>query len=209
MRRIGNHAFWRRPTHAASLLVAAVVVLGAAQPMTVFRAVTTAMEPSVIKGEAVLIDTNFYAAATPSRGDVVMLTGPRDKLVHLERVIGLPGERVQLKGGLLFIDGREAPRRKIEDYVYQFEVGLPTQILAQYVEALPLGSDGAVREHRIVKSDDDGMLNNTQVFQVPPDQYFVLGDNRDNSADSRTSLGFIPLKAIIGKAISHAGSDIE
>jgi signal peptidase I len=193
----------------AALLLVTVGIFAAAKAMTVFRTVATQMEPTVIKGEAVLIDTDAYRSHSPARGDVVMLIGPRDKNEHLFRIVGLPGERIRLRGGQLFIDDRKAPRRKIEDYVYHFEASLPAETLMQYVEALPAGPNGEVREHRIVKRDDSGPLNDTKVFAVPPDQYFLLGDNRDNSADSRFDLGFVPVSAIVGKAISHAGHDIE
>jgi signal peptidase I len=205
--RLYHHG--RHGAALAALLLASVATFVAAEAMTVFRAVSTSMEPTVPKSEAVLIDTEYYRAHTPSRGDVIMLLGPRDKNEHLFRIIGLPGEHVRLRAGMLLIDDREVPRRKIEDYVYHFEASLPGETLAQYVEALPAGPNGEVREHRIVKRDDGGPFNNTAVFEVPPDHYFVLGDNRDNSADSRTDLGFVPANAIIGKAISHAGFDIE
>ena len=199
----------RRRWAGVAALLLTVGTFATADAMTVFRAVATQMEPTVLKGEAVLIDSEAYRSHPPSRGDVVMLIGPRDKNEHLFRIIGLPGERVQLRGGQLFIDDREVPRRKIEDYEYHFEASLPAETLTQYVEALPAGPNGEVREHRIVKRDDSGPLNDTKVFAVPPDQYFMLGDNRDNSADSRLDLGLVPIGAITGKAISHGGADIE
>jgi len=177
--------------------------------MTVFHTVTTVMEPTVLKGEAVLIDTEAYRSHRPSRGDVVLLIAPSDKTERVSRIIGLPGEHVQLRDGRLYIDHREVPRRKIDDYIYHFEASLPAETLSQYIETLPPGSNGEAREHRIVKSDDEGPLNNTKVFEVPPDSYFVLGDNRDKSVDSRTALGFVPANAIVGRAISHAGFDIQ
>jgi signal peptidase I len=206
---------WCRVAGFVALLLADTAAFAQA-PMQVFHAVSTAMEPSVLKGEAVLIDAEYYHSHTPSRGDVVMLIGTRDKNEHLDRIIGLPGDRVQLRGGRLFINDNEAPRRKIEDYVYHFEIGVPAETLSQYVEALPTGANGGTREHRIVTGggsgsldDPTGMLNDTEIFEVPADHYFVLGDNRDHSADSRTSLGFVPAGAITGRAISHAGADIE
>ena len=111
MRTLGR---WRSWAGLAALLLIGFLTLAVAQPMTVFRAVTTSMEPTVLKGEAVLIDTEYYRSRTPARGDVVMLTGLRDKNEHLDRIIGLPGVHVQLRGGQLYIDDREVPRRKIE-----------------------------------------------------------------------------------------------
>jgi len=193
----------------AALLLAGVAAIAADPPMRVFRTVATQMEPTVLEGEAVLIDTEYYRSHTPARGDVVMFIGPHTRYEQLFRIVGLPGELVELHEGQLIIEDWQVPRRRIDDYSYHYTPNSPAETLAQYVEALPVGANGEVREHRIVKRDDDGVLNNTKVFGVPPDHYFVLGDNRDNSADSRTNLGFIPRDAIVGKAISHAGFDIE
>jgi signal peptidase I len=134
---------------------------------------------------------------------------PRNKTEHLDRIIGLPGDRVQMRAGQLLISDREVPRRKIENYTYHLDANLPGEALMQYVETLPPGEAGEGRAHRILKRGDDGLLDNTKLFEVPPGQYFVLGDNRDNAVDSRLDIGFVLLTNIIGRAISHAGSEIE
>jgi signal peptidase I len=197
--------------------VGIAVLLGAsaagatdAPPMRAWRAASTAMEPTVLLREAVLVDTEYYRTHQPARGDVVVLRSPRDNQTEqLDRIVGLPSDRIQMRGGQLFINDRQVPRHKIEDYEYHFETGLPAEMLSQYVETLPPGISGEDRAHRIIKKDDDRFLDNTKVFEVPATHYFVLGDNRDNSVDSRTDVGFVPAANIIGRAIRHAGAEIE
>jgi signal peptidase I len=201
---------WRGRVDLVVLLLAvSLASVAAADPMRTFRVVATNMEPTALLGEAVLVDTEYYRTKEPARGDVVVLWVPRNKTEHLDRIIGLPGDRVQMRVGQLLVNDREVPRRKIEDYVYHFVPNGPGEVLTQYVETLPPGATGEGRAHRIIKRGDDGFLDNTKIFEVPPGQYFVLGDNRDNAVDSRTDVGFVPRTDIIGRAISHAGSDIE
>jgi signal peptidase I len=111
-------------------------------------------------------------------------------------VIGLPGDRIQMKNGILFINGQPIPRRRIEDYLYQEGNGAVIP-LAQYIETLPNGV-----QHRIIEMSDNGPLDNTQEYVVPPGDYFMMGDNRDNSQDSRvlSAVGYVPAENLIGKA---------
>ena len=129
------------------------------------------------------------------RGDIVVFALPRDpKQVFVKRVIGLPGEQVQMKGGLLFINGTEVPRRLIGS------LKLPGSSVpaVKYVETLPNG-----RRHDIITLGGSP-LDDTPVFRVPTDSYFVMGDNRDNSLDSRVApeeggVGFVPAENLIGR----------
>ncbi|HEY3912497.1 MAG TPA: signal peptidase I [Stellaceae bacterium] len=133
----------------------------------------------------------------PERGDVVVFKLPTDEMTdYIKRVIGLPGDTVQMKQGELYLNGNEVPRKRIEDYLYQEGDGavIPMQ---QYIEYLPNG-----RSHPIIKIGDNGPLDNTQVYHVPPGDYFMMGDNRDNSEDSRvlSAVGYVPAENLIGKA---------
>jgi signal peptidase I len=133
----------------------------------------------------------------PRRGDVVVFKLPTDNSTdYIKRVIGLPGETIQMKAGRLFINGAEVPRKRIADFLYPEGDGTVIP-LHQYIESLP---DGA--QHRIIKVGDNGPLDNTQVYHVPPGDYFMMGDNRDNSEDSRvlTAVGYVPAQNLIGKA---------
>jgi signal peptidase I len=208
---VGMSGRWRWGWAGIAILLAASSVSAAdPPPMRAWRAASTSMEPTVLLREAVLVDTEYYRAHEPARGDVVVLRLPRDNQTeYLDRIVGLAGDRVQMRGGQLFINDRQVSRRKIEDYDYRFETNLPVEVLSQYVETLPPGASGEGKAHRIIKRDDNGFLDNTKVFEVPPGDYFVMGDNRDNSVDSRTDVGFVPAANIIGRAISHAGSEIE
>lgn len=149
----------------------------------------------------------------PARGDVVVFKEPpENKTDFIKRVIGLPGDIVQMKGGQLFINGD--PVRKIRQpdfllpetpntrcYGPQFREaagnGTTRCRYPQFRETLPNGKSYDVLDVASVAADD------TQVYTVPEGQLFLMGDNRDNSADSRLEaggFGFVPVENLVGKA---------
>jgi signal peptidase I len=133
----------------------------------------------------------------PQRGDVVVFKLPTDNSTdYIKRVIGLPGDTIQMKEGELYINDKEVPRQRIQDYLYQETDGAVIP-MRQYIETLPNGV-----QHRIIKIGDNGPLDNTQVYHVPPGDYFMMGDNRDNSQDSRvlSAVGYVPAENLVGKA---------
>jgi signal peptidase I len=133
----------------------------------------------------------------PERGDVAVFKLPRDnKTDYIKRIIGLPGDRIQMIGGILHINGEAVKRERVEDFVTTDQFGRQVRV-AQYVETLPNG-----RKHRIIEESDTGSLDNTQVYTVPEDHFFAMGDNRDNSLDSRVSsmVGFVPVENLVGRA---------
>lgn len=129
----------------------------------------------------------------PERGDVVVFKLPSDNSTdYIKRIVGLPGDTIQVKGGILQINGNAVKRRQIEDF--QPENG--ARPVAQFIETLPNG-----REHRILELSDSMSADNTPVYHVPAGHYFAMGDNRDNSRDSRfPEVGPIPTENLVGRA---------
>jgi signal peptidase I len=132
----------------------------------------------------------------PQRGDVVVFKYPADNSTdYIKRIIGLPGDTVQMKDGRLYINGNLVERQKLGRYIIREYTPLP-QILKEYEETLPEG-----RKHRILEySDDKAVVDNTPEFHVPANHYFMMGDNRDNSNDSRKDVGMVPFDNIEGRA---------
>jgi signal peptidase I len=133
----------------------------------------------------------------PERGDIVVFALPRDpRQTYVKRVIGLPGDRIQMRRGLLFINGAEVPRRPVGPVTLTMTDNRVRAM--KYVETLPNG-----RTHDIITLGG-GTLDDTPVFEVPADNYFMMGDNRDNSLDSRVApeaggVGFVPADHLIGR----------
>ena len=134
----------------------------------------------------------------PKQGDIVVFKGPKDSSTDfIKRVIGLPGDTVQMIDGRLYVNGKEVERRQIEPYKTTDLFGQPIEA-PQYIETLP---DGV--QHRVIEIEGDrGAYDNTPKYEVPPGHLFMMGDNRDNSADSRdmNSMGFVPVENVEGKA---------
>src|SRR5579862_488385 len=134
----------------------------------------------------------------PQRGDVVVFKLPRDPSVDfIKRIVGLPGATVQEKDGILYINGQPVQRENLGSYVYDESGRTATYTL--YTETLPTGY-----RHPIIELGDNMPLDNTGVFTVPPGHYFMMGDNRDNSADSRdpsSGVGYVPAENLVGRAV--------
>ena len=135
--------------------------------------------------------------SAPERGDVAVFKKPTDESTdYIKRVVGLPGDRIQMKQGRLYINGDQVPRRRIEDYVMTGPFGRSVSV-PQFIETLPNG----VEHHILEAMGDRAQLDNTKEFVVPEDYYFMMGDNRDNSLDSRDgSVGMVPLENFVGRA---------
>lgn len=134
-------------------------------------------------------------ADMPNRGDVVVFKFPQDnKTDFIKRIIGLPGDRVQMKNGRLYINGEIMNRNEQDDFVIRDAKG-NAERYHQYIETLPEGF-----KHTIIEVSDNGNEDNTLEVTVPQGSFFVMGDNRDRSDDSRVNVGFVPFENLVGKA---------
>ncbi len=137
------------------------------------------------------------AEGVPERGDVVVFRLPSDTSVdYIKRIIGLPGDTVQMQGGRLYINDQIVPREAVAMAEYDDGMGGRVRVM-EYVETLP----GNIR-HSIYEQDDEHSLDNTERFTVPEGHYFMMGDNRDNSRDSRVPdvVGHVPFDNFVGRA---------
>ena len=199
-----------------ALLIALVVRTFLFQP---FNIPSGSMIPTLLVGDYLFVSKYSYGfsrfsfpaspnlfqgrilASPPKQGDVVVFKLPRDNSTdYIKRVIGLPGDTIQMKEGRLYINGTLVPREPIakehtEDF-YGHDTDVPT-----YTETLP---DGV--KHTIIEiQGDTGFNDNTELFKVPPNEYFMMGDNRDNSTDSRVppdqgGVGYVPFDNLVGRA---------
>jgi len=198
-----------------ALLIALFLRVLFFQPFTIPSA---SMEPNLFQGDYIIVSKYSYGysrhsipfspplfsgrilARSPERGDIVVFKLPRDGHTdYVKRVIGLPGDRIQMKQGLLYLNGQQVPRAFAgttkEDSGYGF-----IRDIAQYRETLPGGKSFTTNDF-----GSDGELDNTDVFVVPEGHYFMMGDNRDNSSDSRVppeagGVGYVPAENLVGKA---------
>jgi signal peptidase I len=135
-------------------------------------------------------------ASQPQRGDVVVFRLPKDPSIdYIKRVVGLPGDHIQVIHGVLNINGVPVKRERVtENCIAHEDVGQPVMC---YHETLPNGVNYITHDFT-----DNGFLDNTEVFEVPPGNYFMMGDNRDNSTDSRvlSAVGYVPFENLIGRA---------
>ncbi|MFG1349224.1 signal peptidase I [Xanthobacter autotrophicus] len=135
--------------------------------------------------------------AEPTRGDVVVFKLPRDNETdYIKRVIGMPGDKIQMIGGLLHINGTPVQRERLPDVAEDDGAGRKVPV-KRWRETLPNGVS-----FETLDLVDNGFYDNTPVYEVPLGHYFMMGDNRDNSADSRvlSQVGYVPFENLIGKA---------
>jgi len=136
----------------------------------------------------------------PRRGDVAVFKFPANPSIdYIKRVIGLPGDKIQMRDGRLYINGTIVPREEVKDtsYTDRDQAAVPVH---EYIETLPGGA-----RHPIFEITDRGRWDDTLEYTVPAGTYFMMGDNRDNSSDSRVppregGVGFVPVENFVGRA---------
>ena len=143
-------------------------------------------------------------SSSPNRGDVIVFKTPTDNSTDfIKRLVGLPGDRIQMIGGVLNVNGAPIKRERVEDKVEDTKCG--TQPVHVYRETLPDGRTYLTQKlSETCKRYALGAKDDTDVFVVPPKHYFMMGDNRDNSADSRfpvgEGVGYVPEENLVGRA---------
>jgi signal peptidase I len=144
--------------------------------------------------------------ADPKRGDMAVFANPHDGVITIKRIVGLPGDRIQVQSGILFINGTPCPRVRDGEFVerdWDEATATPIQVLRyQYRETLPGGLEHQILGVPVSEPEDSGPVDSTGEYMVPAGHYFGMGDSRDNSADSRflDQLGYIPAENLIGRA---------
>ena len=179
-----------------------------------FNVPSRAMEPTVLVGDYFLVSTFSYGygryslpfspplfrgrvlAREPQRGDIVVFRLPKDDSInYVKRLVGLPGDHIQMINGLLYINGTPVKQEHIEDFIETDESG-GTSPIKRWRETLPNGV-GYTTLDRV----PNGFYDNTPVYTVPAGHYFMIGDDRDNSTDSRvlSQVGYVPFENLVGR----------
>ncbi len=193
-----------------AVLIALVVRTFAYEP---FNIPSGSMKPTLLVGDYLFVSKFSYGysryslpfglplisgrllAGEPERGDVIVFKLPKDNETdYIKRLIGLPGDRIKVSGGILHINGEPVQREMLGSDELPGYAGQST-IANVYLETLPNG-----RQHLIRELGDDRHYDNTREYVVPPGHYFFMGDNRDQSEDSRATVGMVPYENLVGRA---------
>jgi signal peptidase I len=193
-----------------ALLLAMVIRFTIAQP---FRIPSGSMQPTLLVGDYIVVTKWSYGyskfsfapfrygpdgrvfATLPKRGDVLVfrpINNPSKD--YIKRLIGLPGDRVQMRGGILHINDAPVERKFLGKRRFVEQGGYVREI-DTYAETLPEGVT-----YTTFDKEAQGLYDDTPVYEVPEGHYFMMGDDRDNSADSRADVAFVPFDHFVGKA---------
>ena len=199
-----------------ALLIALVIRTVLFQP---FNIPSSSMEATLLVGDYLFVEKFAYGysryslpyghifpsvgrifGSVPNRGDVIVFKMPNRQSADygedfIKRVIGLPGDHIQMLGGKLYINGKGVPKVRAPDYVETDEFGMEDHV-PRFKETLPNG-----KSYYVLDRIQNGAADDTPVYTVPAGDYFMMGDNRDNSNDSRGDVGFVPAENLVGKAV--------
>lgn len=198
---------------AVMVVVAAVaIVLARSFLFQPFSIPSGSMRPTLLPGDYLLASKSAYGfsrhslpfspnlftgriwGSPPERGDVVVFKYPPDtRLDYIKRVVGLPGERIQMRDGQIFINDVAIPRENIGQ-IEDPDITEMTRPVDVWRETMPNGVSYDTFDVGLSAGD------NTREFVVPDGHYFMMGDNRDNSTDSRFNVGFVPAENLVGRA---------
>jgi signal peptidase I len=210
---LAREAFELGKTIIGALLIALVLRVILFQPFTIPSA---SMVPTLLVGDYLVASKYSYGWSRhsipfsppifhgrlfghdPQRGDVVLFKLPRDGHTdYIKRLIGLPGDKIQVKQGVVSINGKPVEATKLAPKVVDEAFGFPREVQ-------PFDTVLGRKHFTTYSTDPSGEVENTDVYTVPAGQYFVMGDNRDNSLDSRfpteVGVGFVPAENLVGRA---------
>ncbi|HTO29936.1 MAG TPA: signal peptidase I [Pararhizobium sp.] len=193
-----------------ALLLAVVIRTVFFQPFTI---PSGSMMPTLLIGDYIFVNKFAYGyskyslpfspdlfegrifASEPKRGDVVVFRfPPNPDIDYIKRVIGLPGDKIQVRDGILFVNDQAVKR--VPDGMFQADDGKDKGLdVPLYRETLDNGVN-----FDTLDQDSNSRGDNTREFLVPEGHYFMMGDNRDNSSDSRFDVGFVPAQNLVGRA---------
>ena len=193
-----------------ALLLAMVIRTVFFQPFTI---PSGSMMPTLLVGDYIFVNKFAYGyskysmpfspnlfsgrifASEPERGDIVVFRfPPNPDIDYIKRVVGLPGDKVQMIAGVLYLNGKPVPKQQDGSFTsdYKLDPGADVPVFRETF-------DNGVSFDTLDQSPES-RGDNTREFVVPEGHYFMMGDNRDNSADSRFDVGFVPAENLVGRA---------
>lgn len=206
-----QNALWENTKVVVQALLLAMIIRTVLfQPFTI---PSGSMMPTLLVGDYIFVNKFAYGysryslpfspnlfsgrilGSSPKRGDIVVFRfPPNPDIDYIKRVVGLPGDRVQMKDGILYINGTAVPRVPDGSFTSDYKLD-PGEDVPVYRERFDNG-----RNFDTLDQSPNSKGDNTREFLVPEGNYFMMGDNRDNSADSRFDVGFVPAENLVGRA---------